>query len=79
MTCSNLQFRVFFKKNINHYDPLKWIGFKCFKAAEHPAGIYLLKVNNRNTTTRCEIKLGSRTGFFFKRKEWIISLQVLSL
>ena len=22
---------------------------------EHPAGIYLLKINNRNTKTRCEI------------------------
>ena len=34
-----------------------------------PAGIYLLKVNNRNTTTRCEIclKLTIKTP---ERRQW---------
>ena len=29
--------------------------FLGFGLGTHPAGIYLLKVNNRNTRTRCEI------------------------
>ena len=36
-----------------------WIGFNCLKAVEETvyssAGIYLLKVNDTNTRTRCEI------------------------
>ena len=27
----------------------------CFEQSKYPVGIYLLKVNNRNTRTRCEI------------------------
>ena len=30
-------------------------GVKASKLTYHPAGIYLLKVNNRNTRKRCEI------------------------
>ena len=35
----------------------------------HPAGIYLLKVNNRNTRTRCEIcsKLTTKAP---ERRKW---------
>ena len=40
----------------------KWVIFPLFlssfskSARTKPAGIYLLKVNNRNTRTRCEIR-----------------------
>ena len=47
-----------------------------------PAGIYLLKVNNRNTRTRCEIcsKLTIKTpGVFIVNFEHISHLALVSL
>ena len=44
-----------------------------------PAGIYLLKVNNKNTRTRCEIcsKLTIKTP---ERRQWLVLvLQLLTL
>ena len=47
----------------------------------HPAGIYLLKVNNRNTRTRCEIcsKLTIKTGVFIVNFEHISHLVLVFL
>ena len=48
----------------------------------NPAGIYLLKVNNENTGTRCEIcsKLtGCRSGVFFVNFEHISHLVLVFL
>ena len=43
---------LMFSEGIEMEHLLKWV--KIVKRAP-PAGIYLLKVNNRNTRTRCEI------------------------
>ena len=42
----------------------------------YPAGIYLLKVNNRNTRTRCEIRCDAkrRSGVFIVNFEHISHL-----
>ena len=44
----------------------------------NPAGIYLLKVNNRNTRARCEIcfKLTIKTP---ERRHWRLYCQLLTL
>ena len=49
-------------------DTLLALGIKLMKF-EYPPGIYLLKVNNRNTRTRCEIcsKFTIKTP---KRRHW---------
>ena len=48
-----------------HYTTISNSHFICY----NPAGIYLLKVNNRNTRTRCEIysKLTIKTP---ERRQW---------
>ena len=54
----------------------KWLSALLFtpsKTPMNPAGIYLFKVNNRNTRTRCEIcsKLTIKTP---ERRQWLASL-----
>ena len=66
---------VFFGKFVGpHHGKQLWkIAFHCLKSVRicsfFPTGIYLLKVNNRNTRTRCEIclKLTIKTP---ERRQW---------
>ena len=47
-------------------------GRSVFKSLSNPTGFYLLKLNNRNTRTRCEIclKLTIRTS---EQRQWLRS------
>ena len=53
--------------------PLLWISKTSHRVCNYPAGIYLLKVNNKNTRTRFEIcsKLTMKTP---ERRHWQLTI-----
>ena len=48
--CFGTGFKSLFKRNLNSYRKEEE-----HRKQQYPAGIYLIKVNDRNTRTRCEI------------------------
>ena len=72
------QYRVIWQTGTSHLTlVLFWRRGKCF-ISTLPAGIYLLKINNRNTRARCEIcsKLTIKTP---ERCQWLVFLVFLLL
>ena len=69
MSIENYMFKFF---NKNNRFMCKMLGRMCSKLTIKPAGIYLLKVNNKNTRTRCDIysKLTIKTP---ERRQWLRS------
>ena len=65
----------------------RFIAVSCFRSklnhryltGSYPARIYLLKVNNRNTRTKCELRQWRRSGVFIVNFEHISNLVLVSL